>query len=315
MNEIVTLTMNPSLDKTSSASKVLPEEKIRCGDPSFEPGGGGINVSRAISKLEGRSKAVFPAGGPQGERLVQLLQEEEIKIRDVNINDQTRDNLTVFDEASNNQYRFVMPGPKISESELEKLSGILKTLSREEGFLVISGSLPHSVSRDYYRKIIESVREVNKGTKVILDTTGGPLKEALQAGVFLIKPNYGEFVNLAGKKLSEDPDQIKFGRKLISEGKCKAIVLSLGAGGALLITKEIAQHFRSPTVPIVSKVGAGDSMVAGIVLGLARDYELKKAVRFGVAAGASAVMTPGTELCKKESTFRLFGRITDSESG
>ncbi len=144
-----------------------------------------------------------------------------------------------------------------------------------------------------------------------MDTSGVPLKKALKEGVFLAKPNLGEMTRLADERRDEEPQQIEFAKGLIERGSAKAIVVSLGAGGAFLVTERDNTHLRSPTVPIISKVGAGDSMVAGVTYALANGYSLEDSARLGVAAGAAAVMTPGTELCRKDDTFRLWNQIQD----
>jgi 6-phosphofructokinase 2 len=141
---------------------------------------------------------------------------------------------------------------------------------------------------------------------VIVDTSGEALEKAFQEGVYMIKPNIGEFRTLAGKNIKEESQIKTEAGKMVNRGNCQVLVISFGAAGALMVTKDSAFHIRPPAVPIVSKVGAGDSMVAGIVLSLARGKPLKESVMFGVASGTAAVMTPGTQLCRKQDTLRLF---------
>ncbi|MFW6013426.1 MAG: 1-phosphofructokinase family hexose kinase [Candidatus Bipolaricaulota bacterium] len=310
MDQILTLTMNPAVDKSSAAPQVTPEEKIRCFEPSFEPGGGGLNVSRAIEKLGGASTSILPAGGTTGDLLKTLLENYPLDTKIVDIQASTRENLTVLAESLGIQYRFVMPGPEISPEELLNVERTLEEFLPGTDYLVISGSLPRSVEPDFYARVIQAAN--NKKTEVILDTSGEPLKSGLAEGVFLVKPNVGELAKLAGSKIPEEPQQIASARKLIEEGQTEVVVISAGAAGAFLVTEGESTHFRSPTVPIISKVGAGDSMVAGITYGLADGRELDESVRLGVAAGASAVMTSGTELCRQEDTFRLFGQIHET---
>lgn len=219
------------------------------------------------------------------------------------IDDTTRQSVTVLDESADVQYRFVMPGPSVTAEELEKVEEKAKNITPRPDFLVLSGSLPNTVANDFYARVTRVAN--GRGTKVILDTSGAPLKEVLAEGVFLAKPNIGEMVKLADESLDEEPEKIAFARELIDRGSPEAIVVSLGAGGAFLVTERSSTHFRSPTVPIISKVGAGDSMVAGITYGFSNDYSL----RDSASLGASAVMTPGTELCRKEDTFRLWEQV------
>ncbi len=301
---IVALTFNPAIDKSTSVDHVVAERKLYCTQPLFEAGGGGVNVARAVKKLGGESLLLYPSGGLTGKRLQELLDEEQLHHRPFPIKGSIRESLAVFEEATGQQYRFGMPGPEISGSESE---GFLRELSAMEPFpdyLVASGSLPPGVPSDFYAKVARIGKD--KGAKTIVDTSGEALKHALREGVFLIKPNIREFREMVGAEVREK-EQIKAAaRRLVESGQCEALVISLGAAGALMASKEFSKQIVPPTVPISSKVGAGDSMVAGIVLSLARGRPLAEAILFGVAAGTAAVMTPGSELCRREDTERLF---------
>jgi len=171
-------------------------------------------------------------------------------------------------------------------------------------YLVASGSLPPGVPSDFYAQVARIGKD--QGAKVIIDTSGDALNRALQEGVYLIKPNYREFRDLVGQDMKEESQIEAEAVKMAKSGRCEILVISLGAAGALLVTKDVTEHIRPPTIPIVSKVGAGDSMVAGTVLSLARGKTQRNSVLFGIAAGAAAVMTPGTELCRREDAERLF---------
>jgi 6-phosphofructokinase 2 len=304
---IVTLTINPALDKITGIKHVRPNQKLRCNQPNHEPGGGGINVSRAINRLGGESLALYPAGGPNGEAMKRLLDEEGIQHDPIPIHDQIRENITVFESEASQQYRFIMPGPEITEKELENVFERIKSLDPRPNYLVASGSIPAGVPEDFYQQVVDLTDEMD--CRTIVDTSGEPLRLASQSGVYLLKPNMRELGNLAGKEIESEAHQMEAARTLIDEGQAEVVVVSLGAGGALLVTQEGGEHFRTPTVPIRSKLGAGDSMVAGIVLSLAQDHDIRRAVMYGIAAGAAAVMTPGTDLCTKSDTDRLFERI------
>ncbi|TVP42161.1 MAG: 1-phosphofructokinase family hexose kinase [Gemmatimonadales bacterium] len=303
MKHIVTLTVNPTIDKNTRVKRVRAGEKLRCESPRREPGGGGINVSRAVHRLGGRSLARYLAGGATGTILESLLDREGVEHEPIPIEGWTRENLVVSEEGSDDQYRFGMPGPEVSVEEWKKVLDGLERLDPVPAYLVASGSLAPGMPGDFYARVARIVREL--GARLVVDTSGAPLREAVEAGAFLIKPNIAEFQELAGEELPDERAQREAGREMIGRGSVHAIALSLGRGGALLITEEGSEPIRTPTVPIRSKVGAGDSMVAGTVLALARGEELRAAVRFGVAAGAAAVMTEGTELCRREDAERL----------
>ena len=304
MKKIVTFTLNPTIDKNSSVDHVRSEDKLYCDRPVFEPGGGGINVSRAITKLGGSSLLLYTSGGFTGKKLDKLLAEEKLNKKAIKIEAETRENLIINEKTSNLQYRFGMPGPEINDQEYEKIFKTLTELNPFPDFLVISGSIPQCVSDNIYAEMAELAKKRN--AKVIVDVSGPPLKSVIKEGVFLIKPNLGEFQDLVGKELKDEEEIKSEAFKLIKDKFCQAMVISIGAGGALLVSDKQAEFMRPPTVPIKSKVGAGDSMVAGIVLSLARGGSLKKSFYYGLAAGSAAVMTEGTELCTKEDTDRLY---------
>jgi 6-phosphofructokinase 2 len=305
--KIVTLTMNPAIDLNTQVRQVVPEKKLRCEPPRREPGGGGINVSRAIRRLGGDSMAVYLAGGPTGEILERLLEEEGVRQRQGSVREWTRENLLVLEETSGQQFRFGMPGPEVSEEEWKYCLNELERLDPVPEYIVASGSLAPGMPEDFYGRVAQAAAD--RGTRVVVDTSGEALRSVAGAGVFLLKPNLGELRELVGKDLVDEAEQIAAAQKLIADGCCHVVVISLGAGGALAVTADRGERVRTPTVPIRSKVGAGDSMVAGIVLGLARGMETMDAVRLGVAAGAAAVMTEGTELCRRDDTERLFAEL------
>ena len=307
MKNIVTFTLNPAVDKSSAVDYVKAEDKLYCDQPVFEPGGGGINVSRAIKKLGGSSLLLYTAGGFTGRKLDRLLAKEELNKEAVKIAAETRENLIVAEKTSELQYRFGMPGPEISEQEYDWVFSRLSILYPCPADLGIRGRLPGGVGDVVYAEMAALAKK--KGAEVVVDVSGAPLRSAVKEGVFLIKPNLKEFQELVGREL-KDEDEIKNEAfKLVKDKCCQVIIISIGAGGALLVSDQQAEFMRPPTVPIKSKVGAGDSMVAGIVLSLARGESLKNSFYYGLAAGSAAVMTPGTELCNKEDTDRLFKKM------
>jgi len=306
MKTIVTLTINPAIDKNTVVQNVVSERKLRCEKPVRGPGGGGINVSRAIHRLGGQSTAVYSAGGPSGDELISLLDEEGIEQRPVRIKDFTRENLTVYEKKSSRQYRFGMPGPHMQKGEWADCLNEFRHLDAKPAYIVASGSLPPGVPTDFYKRVARLSRELD--ARLIVDSSGEAFRTAVrEEGVFLVKPNLTELEALAGRSLENESDQVNFAKELISEGNVEAVVISLGSGGATFVRKESHRYFRAPTVKIRSKVGAGDSMVAGMVLALSREASpLPDAVRFGIAAGSAAVMNPGSELCRKEDAERLY---------
>ncbi|MFL7839032.1 MAG: 1-phosphofructokinase family hexose kinase [Candidatus Promineifilaceae bacterium] len=313
MGRIVTLAMNPSLDKSTRIENVVPEKKLRCEIPEWQAGGGAINVARVVKRLGGSALAVYTAGGPQGMMLRNLLDEEEIVQEVISIAGITRESFSVRETASNQQYRFSVPGPTISASEWKASLRTIEDLNPLPDYLVLSGGLPPGVPDDFYGRIAKWAQE--NGIRVILDTHHEPFRHAVEAGVFWIKPNLRELRQLTGQRLETEEAQQEAIQRIIKRGGAQYIVLSLGAAGAVFADANGTQHLRAPTVKIRSKVGAGDSMVGGIVWALSQNYAPLAAAKLGVAAGAATVKTPGSELCQREDVLKLFDQIDDEESG
>jgi 6-phosphofructokinase 2 len=304
MKKIVTLAMNPAIDKSASVDHVVAERKLYCTPPRFEPGGGGVNVSRAIKKLGGESLLLYPSGGLTGNRLQELLDREGLKHRPFPIAGLIRESLVILEESTGQQYRFGMPGPEIQKEEWEPFLRELEAMEPSPDYVVASGSLPPGAPPDFYARVARVGKK--RGARTIVDVSGEALEEAFKEGVFLVKPNVREFRELVGEEIKQESQIKAEAQKMVKNGRCEVLVISLGAAGALMVSEDFAEHILPPTVPIVSKVGAGDSMVAGTTLSLARGKPLRESLLFGVAAGTAAVMTPGTELCRREDTERLY---------
>ncbi len=303
MPSIVTLTLNPAVDKNSEVQQVVAERKLRCEEPEYHPGGGGLNVARAIAELGGDVAAYWTCGGAIGQLLRQLLDDEEVAHTPIEIEAQCRENLIVYERSSELQYRFGMPGAPLKPDEIEACIDMLRAIDPPPDYLVLSGSLPPGVDDALYAKVASAMPS---SCRVVLDTSGVPLQHGLDAPIYLVKPNMRELGQLAGQEVKDDSQIRDVACSLIDQAKVEAVVTSLGSGGAVLTTADEHRHVRAPTVSIRSKVGAGDSMVAGLVLALSQGKLLADALRFGVAAGSAAVMTGGTELCRREDAERLF---------
>ncbi len=303
MPSIVTLTVNPAVDKNSTVEQVVAERKLRCEEPEYHPGGGGLNVARAIAELGGSVEAYWACGGPIGQLLKQLLDDEGVAHHPLEIGAHTRENLIVYERSSDRQYRFGMPGARLDTHEVQACVEALHAIDPPPDYLILSGSLPPGVDEGFYARVAEAMPS---SCRVVLDTSGGPLQRGLEAPVYLVKPNMRELGQLAGREVEDDAQIRDVARSLIDRGNIEAIVTSLGSGGAVLTTADDHQHVRAPTVSIRSKVGAGDSTVAGLVFALSQGKPLEEALRFGVAAGSAAVMTGGTELCRRDDTEWLY---------
>ena len=303
---IVTLTMNPALDIATSADVVRPTEKIRCGSARYDPGGGGINVARVTHVLGAAVSAVFPVGGPIGDLLAQLIKDAGVPHRRIEIGESTRESFTVNERHTNEQYRFVLPGPHLTISERARCLDELRKVAAGAEFVVASGSLPPGVPPDLYQRVADVSREL--GALFILDTSGHALA-SMDTGVFLLKPSLRELREHVGRDLRTEAEQLAAARELIDAGITQAVVVSLGSQGALLVTAAHSQRFRAILARPVSSVGAGDAMVAGITVGLSRGWSLSEAVRFGIAAATAMLLTPGTEVPTRADVERFLGLV------
>ncbi|MEM8854115.1 MAG: 1-phosphofructokinase family hexose kinase [Pseudomonadota bacterium] len=306
MPAIVTLTLNPALDVSTAAPAVRPTIKVRCETPSAQAGGGGINVARVARRFGGNALALFPSGGVSGARVAESLASEAIPTLPVPIKGETRESFTVTDHETGEQFRFVLPGPTLSEAEEAAMLSALSNLHSAPQIIVVSGSFPPGLSPTFLKSVGEHAAKI--GATLIVD---GPREVLTQChGASLIKPNLRELETIAGRPLPTWDDQIAFAKTLRAEGVSANVLVSLGEDGALLITEDEAVHFTVPPVTLVSAVGAGDSMVGALVAALVRGDDLATAALEGAAAGTAALLTPGTELCHVADAEALRSKIT-----
>lgn len=305
MKTITTLTINPSLDKSTHFTGLIAEQKIRCEKPRYDAGGGGINVSKAISKLGGKSTCIFTSGGSSGEMLEELIAKENLESSVIKTKNWTRENFIAFENKTKAQYRFGFPGNEFSDDEKYKILQTIKELKTD--YLVISGSLNEGLATNFYRKIADIAKESN--IKVIVDTSGKALQKVLETGVYLIKPNIGELAKLIGVEYLELLEVEKAAKKLIENKSAEIVVVSLGADGAILVTKDETHLVKAPKVEKKSTVGAGDSMVGGMVWALSQNKTLKEVIQIGVCCGTAATMNEGTQLFKAEDVMRLLEKM------
>lgn len=311
MSKIVTLTFNPCIDKSASVPELIPEKKLNCSEPRFEPGGGGINVARAIKKLGGEATAIYPAGGYTGKFFNDLLAKEKIPAIVLEVENPLRENIIMLEEHSNNQYRFGFPGAKLLSHEWQRCIDAIDKITGAE-FLVASGSLPGGVPDDIFARLATISRK--KNLKLIVDTSKAPLKHAANEGVFMLKPNLTELSSLVGKKELTIKEAASAAKEIIEKKNCEVLVVSLGEKGAMLFAQNQELKVLPPKVEKKSTVGAGDSMVAGFILSLAQGKDIEEALKYGVACGTAATMHPGTELCNKKDADALYQRIVNKDN-
>lgn len=306
MKPILTLTLNPSVDGSAETDVVRHTHKIRTSNERYDPGGGGINVARVIEELGARACAVYAAGGATGGVLDTLVSARGIAFERIPIHDDTRISHVVYERTSGKEYRFVPEGPLLRESEC---SGVLDAIARHDvDWIVASGSLPRGTQPGFYGEIADIA--ARKGAKLVLDTSGPALADTLaHGGVHLVKPSHGELEKALGREL---PDAEAIGAAamaFVEAGKADLVAVTLGHEGAILASRAGVLRRAVPQVEVRSAVGAGDSFVAGMTYGLATGLSPQAAFVLGMAAGTAAVLTPGTELCKRADVERLRAEI------
>ncbi|MFM7001498.1 MAG: 1-phosphofructokinase family hexose kinase [Limnohabitans sp.] len=302
MPRFVTFTPNPALDVSTSVDKLVDAHKLRCAQPQRHPGGGGINVARVLHRLGVDVLAIYPAGGATGERLHGLLQAEGVPDLHWPITQETRESFTVNERETGREYRFVLPGPALTQAEWHHGLDALRKLP-PPAWVVASGSLPPGLAADGHAQIARVAREI--GARMVVDSSGPALTEALAQGVWLVKPSLRELAELTGAALTTTDAQRQAAQQLIARGQAQMVALSLGAEGAMLVTADQCLKAEALSVPVVGSVGAGDSFLAGLLWALDAQWALPQALATAMAAGAAAVMTAGTALSQPQDVAHL----------
>lgn len=308
---ILTLTVNPALDLYSRVPSLVAGEKMRCEEAKKDPGGGGVNVSRVIKRLGGESTAIYTRGGYTGEFYSHLLEQEGISQDPVEISGSLRQNMAITAIDSGELYRFGFPGPNVSEVEYNDVLTKLN-LFRKADFWVASGSLPPGMPDSFYAQV--AARAKANDVRFILDTSGKAYEGILEEGAYLLKPNKNELEDLVGQKAEDEDAQKELLLQVLADYPVEVIVLSLGAKGAILATEGKAMHFPAPTVEHISSIGAGDSMVAGIVYSLSQGKDLRNSILYGLACGSATIKSPGTELLQKKDADDLYQGLLEKIS-
>jgi 6-phosphofructokinase 2 len=306
---VVTLTLNPSLDEWVRVPRLRLGELNRATQYVRYPGGKGINVSRVVHELGGKTLAVALAGGSDGEILGDLLARYDIPYRFVTVPGSTRNNYQLQSDSPQRLTQINCPGPRVRANTLNRLEQLLCRVAARASCAVLSGSLPPGAPSTTYQRVIRRLHHL--GVRTVLDASGSALLHGLQAKPWLMKPNRQEAEELLGRHLRRIADVAHAAKRLVARGPLLAII-SLAADGAVLASKMHAQVLwaKPPKIPVDSAVGAGDALVAGFVSGYRARRSVGEALRLGVACGAASAMTPGTELCHRADVERVLPRVT-----
>lgn len=314
MSDILTITLNPAFDVSTSVGTVEPGPKLRCEAPRYDPGGGGVNVSRAILRLGGQSKAFVALGGDTGNSFHAMLQAEGIAVTPFGIEGNTRQSFAVLETSTDRQYRFQLPGPVWSPGQVAAMLAALGPCIPSGGIVVLSGSVPDGVPADIAGTINRMA--VDAGARLILDTSGAALTAAAsnpEPAFALLRMDGAEAAEVSGRSFASPADLAGYGLELVRAGVAGQLVMSMGAAGTVGVSQDERFFCQPPKLETLSAIGAGDSMVAAIALALSRGASLKDAVRHGVAAAGSAVLTPATELCSKATADEILERVVTRE--
>ncbi len=311
MTSILTVTLNPALDVSGDTEIIRATRKCRTLNERYDPGGGGINVARVIKTLGGDTEALFLAGGETGDLLDRLLEEKHIRRQRISIPGMTRIGFMVRETSTGLEYRFVPEGPPIPP---DAVAPCLDAVARHNGdYVVVSGSLPAGTPTDLYAQMAGIA--ARRGAKFVLDSSGAGLRVTLEkARVHLIKPSIGELEQLVSEKLDID-GACRAAAQIVSRGAAEIVAVTLGADGAIIADADGTEFVSAVHVRVRSAVGAGDSFLAAMTLALTEGRPTREAFRFGIAAGAAAAMTPGTELCRREDVMKLYLRMSSDEGG
>ncbi len=307
MSKVLTLTMNPALEISTSIDKVVHTDKLRCTAAKTQPGGGGINVARVLNRLSpingGNCIAVYPAGGLNGHLLQQTLDQAGLQTRPVKILGDTRQAFSVHESTTGKDFRFLLPGPTLTESEWQPCIDTILTLAHAGDTVVASGSLPSGVPDNLFATLAIALK--NKGARMVLDSSGTPLKLALAAGVYLVKPSLRELEEFTGESLPTEAQWRAAASSIVQSGQAQIVALSLGDAGALLVTPQ--HSFRAPAIPIevVTSVGAGDNFVGGFVWAMQNGEPLELCLAYGLASASSALTNRNESICEPEAMRRL----------
>ncbi|MFQ6171745.1 1-phosphofructokinase [Oryzobacter sp. R7] len=289
---IVTLTPNPSIDRAITIEALHRGEVHRATGSRIDPGGKGVNVSRALAAQGADTVAVLPAGGPEGHLMEELLDAAGVARRSVPVSGSLRMNVSVL-EPDGTTTKLNEPGPTLAESEVDALLHETLEAARTATWVVGCGSLPPGVPSGLYAQLVTRGREL--GVKVAVDSSGSPMTTAVDARPSLVKPNHEELAELVGRDLPTLGDVVAAARDLV-EGGIEVVAVSLGGDGAVLVTADELVHARATITAPLSTVGAGDCMLAGLLHGLSSGMTPADALATAVTWGAAAVTLPGSRV-------------------
>ncbi len=308
---IVTLSLNPTIDMMSETDLVVPTHKIRTSNESFEPGGGGVNVARVIHELGGKASLIAPAGGFTGKMFDELLGAIPIPRTIVPISGNTRISVTVYERKTGHEFRFTPNGPTLLPEEIDACLAAIRAADFDT--FVASGSVPLGAPADILARIADIAAA--KGAKFILDSSGAGLRVTLeQSRVTMVKPAMAELEALVGRRLDRKSAEAA-AADLVRRGSAEIVAVTMGASGALVVTKDRTYRLKSPKVEARSAVGAGDAFVGAMTLAISEGRPIEECLMLATAAGAATALTPVAKVCARSDVMRLYEQVKQEHAG
>ncbi|MDX8354955.1 1-phosphofructokinase family hexose kinase [Cognatiyoonia sp. IB215182] len=307
--DILTITLNPAVDLATHVAAVEAGPKLRCTTPRMDPGGGGVNVARAICKLGGSATALIACGGAMGDQLLNLLAAEDVPTLPVRVSGETRQSFAVTDDRDGAQYRFSVPGHPLTPTDAKLLATTIAEAAPQNGFVVISGSMAPGLPDDFLAQIVAAA--AGSGAQVIIDTYGPPLTRLMAEppeALALLRLDQREAAEAAGYPMTTVADNERFAADLVNRGVTRMVVTGRGAEGSVLVSADQRLFCRPPTVAIQSAIGAGDAFLGAMVLSLARREAPETALQWGTATASATVSTEGTALCDLQAATERFDK-------
>ncbi len=305
-SDILTITLNPAVDLATNVSQVVAGPKLRCAIPRYDPGGGGVNVARAVCKLGGTARAIVAVGGAMGDLLIDLLAAEDIPTLPVAVSGETRQSFAVTDDSTGAQFRFSVPGQRLDAKDAHQLLTAITEQAPKDGFVVISGSIAPGLPADFQRQIVAAIAP--KGARVIIDTWGPALDQVIAhpTALHLLRVDQKEAAEAAARPMTTVADSLALAAELVERGVAKTVVTGRGAEGSILVSAEHRFFCHPPMVEARSAIGAGDAFVGAMTFALARGEAPQHALQWGVAAASATVQTEGTALCEQDQAQACF---------
>lgn len=299
---IFTITLNPAIDKRIILNNFKIDGVNRYNDEREDAGGKGINVSKMIHNLGGNSTALGIVAGASGHFIKDQLNKMGILHSFIEGEGNTRTNLKIVDPIYQTYTDINEEGRPVSLEILNKMEEHLFNIANEGDILILAGSVPNNVNKNIYGQWIKKAKERN--IRVLLDAEGELLKNGIEAGPYLIKPNIHELEGLLNKKIETEEEAIEYGRMLL-ENDIEIVVISRGSEGCLLISKDKVLKVPGLVVNVKSTVGAGDSMVGALAYALESGSALKEAIALGVAASTATIQEEGTVMGKLDKIIEI----------